>query len=210
MDNRVSIHYNGHEMSAGQTSALDFSKLSRVIFLFLLGLWSGSQLISVLWFLPNALVAVLYNSKNILGALLVAWSLLVITSQFLQHRVIPFDKNLFIFALLFPLYVTLINMVRYEISWKEVLLYWLWVTAVYLVFPAMLQGAELRRKAIKVLFWTNLLILFVGISLGVLKGVYYTIEHGNRMVFGFVHPNYYCNSWFVFIYRISKTSVLLF
>ena len=89
----------------------------------------------------------------------------------------------------------MINIVRYEISWKEVILYWFWVTGVYLVFPAMLQGDELRRKAIKVLFWTNLLVLFVGISLGLLNGRYYVIEHGSRMIFGFLHPNYYCNSW---------------
>ena len=138
MDNLGLIYNTGHEMIAYQQSSLEFSKVSRVIFLFLLGLWSGTQLISVLGFLPDDLIAVLYNSKNILGALLVAWSLLVITFQFLGHRSIPFDKNLFIFALLFPLYVTLINIVRYEISWKEVLLYWLWVTGVsYLAFPAM-------------------------------------------------------------------------
>jgi len=63
------------------------------------------------------------------------------------------------------------------------------------VFPVMLQDKELRRKAIKVVFWTNLLVLLVGISLGVLKGRYYVVEHGNRMIFSFLHPNYYCNSW---------------
>ena len=106
-----------------------------------------------------------------------------------------FDKSIFIFALLFPFYVTLINIVRLEISWKEVLLYWFWVTGVYLVLPAMLQGEHIRRQAIKVLFWTNLLVLFVGIFLGVLKGQYYVIGHGDRMVFSFLHPNYYSNSW---------------
>ena len=96
---------------------------------------------------------------------------------------------------MFPFYVTLINIVRYEISWKEVILYWFWVTGVYLVLPAMLQGEHVRRQAIKVLLWTNLLVLFVGISLGILQGQYYVIQHGSRMVFGFLHPNYYSNSW---------------
>ena len=163
----------------------------------MLSLWSASQLISVLGFLPDTALVILHHSKNILGAILVAWSLLVVLLQFSQHRVINFDKSIFFFALLFPYYVTLINIVRHEISWKEVLLYWLWVTGVYLVFPAILQGAKLRRQAIKVLFWTNLLVLFAGISLGVLKGQYYVVEHGDRMVFGFVHPNYYSNSWLI-------------
>ena len=59
----------------------------------------------------------------------------------------------------------------------------------------MLQGEHLRRQAIKVLFWTNLLVLFVGICLGFLTGRYYVIGHGDRMVFSFLHPNYYANSW---------------
>jgi hypothetical protein len=150
---------------------------------------------SVLGFIPEALLGILHHSKNILGAMVVIWGLFVILLQIMQHRVIVFDRYIFFIALLFPFYITLINIVRYEISWKEVLLYWCWVTGVYLVFPAMLQGEQLRRKAIKVLFWTNLLVLFVGIFLGVLKGRYYVIEHGNRMVFGFLHPNYYSNSW---------------
>jgi O-antigen ligase len=37
--------------------------------------------------------------------------------------------------------------------------------------------------------------LFVGIFLGVLKGQYYVFGHGDRMVFSFLHPNYYANSW---------------
>ena len=102
-----------------------------------------------------------------------------------------------LFALLFPFYVTLVNIVRLEISWKEVLLYWLWVTGVYLVLPAMLQGENIRRQAIKVLFWTNIIVLFIGIFLGVLKGQYYVIGHGDRMVFSFLHPNYYSNSWLI-------------
>ena len=140
---------------------------------------------------------ILHNSKNILGVITVAWSLLVVLLQFSQNRVIQFDKNIFIYALLFPFYVTVVNIVRLEISWQEVLLYWFWVTGVYLVFPAMLQGEHIRRQAIKVLFWTNFLILLVGISLGVLKGQYYVVGHGNRMVFSFFHPNYYSNSWLI-------------
>lgn len=182
-------------MIPNKAPTIKFSIGSSLVFFFLLGLWSTSQLLSILGFLPEWLRAILYNGKNILGAVLVAWSLLFIALQFLQHRVITFDKPLFFVALLFPFYVTLINIVRYEISWKEVLLYWLWVTALYLIFPAMLQGEQVRRKAVKVLFWTNLLVLFVGISLGVLKGIYYVIGHGDRMVFGFLHPNYYSNSW---------------
>jgi O-antigen ligase len=182
-------------MTDHEISLKDSSKGSQVVFLFLLGLWSASQLLSVLGFLPGMALVILHPSKNILGAIIVAWSLLVVLVQLSQRRVIKFDKSILFFALLFPFYVTLINIVRYEISWKEVLLYWFWVTGVYLVFPAMLQGAERRRQAIKVLFWTNLLVLFVGISLGVLKGRYYVIGHGDRIVFGFLHPNYYSNSW---------------
>lgn len=189
-------------MTSQNTSYMDLSTGSRLIFLYLLGLWSASQLISVLAFLPFFAISILYNLKNILGATVVAWSLLVILSQFLQHKVISFDKNLYFLAILFPFYVTLIDIVNYEISWQEVLLYWLWVTAVYLVFPVILQDEQLRRKAINVLFWTNLLILFVGIFLGILKGSYYVVEHGNRMVFYFMHPNYYCNSWLI-IFAIS-------
>jgi hypothetical protein len=170
---------------------------SQVVFLFLLGLWSASQLLSVLSFLPAMVLYILHSSKNIIGAITVAWSLFIVLVQFSQNRVIQFDKKLFIYALLFPFYVTIVNIVRLELSWQEVLLYWLWVTGVYLVFPAMLQGEHIRRQAIKVLFWTNLLILFVGISLGVLKGQYYVIGHGNRMVFSFFHPNYYSNSWLI-------------
>ena len=182
-------------MTDHEISLKDSSKGSQVVFLFLLGLWSASQLISVLGFLPGMALVILHHSKNILGAIVVAWSLLVVLLQLSQRSVIQFDKSIFIFALLFPFYVTLINIVRLEISWKEVLLYWFWVTGVYLVLPAMLQGEHIRRQAIKVLFWTNLLVLFVGISLGVLKGQYYVIGHGDRMVFSFLHPNYYSNSW---------------
>lgn len=189
-------------MTSKNTSYMDLSTGSRIIFLFLLGLWSASQLISVLAFLPFSVISILYNLKNILGAILVAWSFLLILIKVLQHKIILSDKGLFLFALLFPFYVTLINIVTYNLSWKEVLLYWLWVTAVYLVFPVMLQDKRLRRKAINVLFWTNLLILFIGIFLGILKGSYYVVEHGNRMVFYFIHPNYYCNSWLI-IFAIS-------
>lgn len=174
---------------------LQFSPSSQTIFISLVGLWSASQLMSVLGFIPEALLGILHHSKNILGATVVVWGLFIILLQIMQHRAIVFDKYLFLFALLFPFYVTLIDIVRYEISWKEVLLYWCWVTGLYLVFPAMLQGEQLRCKGIKVLIWTNLLVLLVGIFLGVLNGRYYVIEHGNRMVFGFLHPNYYSNSW---------------
>jgi O-antigen ligase len=171
------------------------SKESRVVFLFLIGLWSASQLMSALWFLPVIAQVILHPFKNILGAMTLTWSLLVVLLNFFKRTVHQIDKSIFIFALLFPFYVTVINIVRLEISWNEVLLYWFWITGVYLVLPAMLQGERIRRRAIKVLFWTNLLILLVGISLGVLKGQYYVIEHGNRMVFSFSHPNYYSNSW---------------
>src|SRR3989339_652696 len=180
----------GHEISLRGSS-----KGSEVVFLFLLGLWSASQLVSVLGFLPGMAFVVLHHSKNILGVIVVVWSLLVILLQLSQRHVFQFDKSIFIIALLFPFYVTLINIVRLEISLKEVLLYWFWVAGVYLAFPAMLQGEHIRRQAIKVLFWTNLLVLFFGIFLGVLKGQYYVIGHGDRMVFSFLHPNYYANSW---------------
>lgn len=182
-------------MISHNCSYSQFSLGSRTIFLSLLGLWSASQLVSVMGFIPESLWSILYKSKNILGAIVVVWSLFLILLQILQRRIIVIDRYLLLFALLFPFYITLINIVRYEISWKEVLLYWFWVTGVYLVFPAMLQDEQLRRKAIKVLFWTNLLVLFVGISLGVLIGRYYVIDHGDRMVFFFLHPNYYSNSW---------------
>lgn len=178
-----------------EISLKEYSKGSQLVFLLLLGLWSASQLSSVLWFLPGMALVILHHSKNILGTIVVAWSLLVVLLHLSQRNVIQFDKSIFIFALLFPFYVTLVNIVRLEISWKEVLLYWFWVTGVYLVLPAMLQGEHIRRQAIKVLFWTNLLVLFIGISLGVLRGQYYVIGHGDRMVFSFLHPNYYSNSW---------------
>ena len=168
-----------------------------MVFLFLLGLWSAAQLISILGLLPDIALVILHHLKNILGVMVVAWSFLVVSLQLFQRNVIKFDKSIVIFAFLFPFYVTVINVVRLEIGWKEVLLYWFWVTGVYLALPAMLQGEQLRRQAIKVLFWTNLLVLFVGISLGVLKGQYYVIEHGDRMVFYFMHPNYYSNSWLI-------------
>lgn len=201
-------------MVPDKNSYLKLSFGSRVIFLFLLGLWSTSQLISVLVYLPSFVLALLYNLKNILGAILVAWSLLVILSQFMQRKVLHFDKHLFFFALIFPFYVTIIDIARVNISWQEVLLYWLWVAALYLLFPALLQDKELRRKAIKVVFLTNLLVLVVGISLGILTGRYYMIEHGDRMVFGFMHPNYYCTAWLVifvtaFDYLYSIRSKLL-
>jgi hypothetical protein len=185
-------------------------KPSLIIFYLLLGLWSTSQLLSVFAYLPDRVLSILHYSKNILGAAIVVWSLLVVASQFIQHRVISFDKNLFFFALLFPFYVTLSNIVRYEISWKEVLLYWLWVIGVYMVFPAILHGEQQRRKATIVIFWANILVIFIGISFGILKGRYYWLEHGNRMIFTFLHPNYYCNSWQViltlsFLYAITAT-----
>jgi hypothetical protein len=192
----------------------DYLKGSQGVFLLLLGLWSASQLISVLGFLPSMALVILHHSKNILGTIVVAWSLLVVLLQLSQHNIVKFDKNIFIFALLFPFYVTLTNIVRLEISWKEVLLYWFWVTGVYLVLPAMLQGEHLRRQAIKVLFWTNLLVLFVGISLGVSRGQYYIIGHGDRMVFSFLHPNYYSNSWLIvfamafYFYLTGKRNLL--
>jgi O-antigen ligase len=177
------------------TPNLQSSLGSQTIFLSLIGLWSASQLMSVLGFLPEPLLGILHYLKNILGVMTVIWALFVILLHTLQQNVLIFDKQLYLLSLLFPFYITLINIVRYEISWKEVILYWFWVTGVYLAFPAVLQGEQLRRKAIKVLFWTNLLVLFVGILLGVLKGKYYIVGHGDRMVFSFVHPNYYANSW---------------
>src|SRR3989339_1531421 len=168
---------------------------SEVVFLFLLGLWSASQLVSVLGFLPGIAFVVLHHSKNILGVIVVFWSSLVIVLQLSQRNVIQFDKNIFVIAFLFPFYVTLVNIVRLEISLKEVLLYWFWVTGVYLALPALLQREHLQRQAIKVLFWTNLSVLLIGICLGLLKGIYYVIGHGNRLVFSFLHPNYYSNSW---------------
>jgi O-antigen ligase len=180
----------GHEISLKGSS-----KGSDVVFLFLLGLWSASQLVSVLGFLPGIALVILHHSKNILGVIVVAWSLFVILLQLSQRNVIQFDKSIFFVAVLFPFYVTLVNIVRLEIRLKEVLLYWFWVAGVYLALPAMLQGEQIRRQAIKVLFWTNLFVLFVGIFLGVIKGQYYVIGHGDRMVFSFLHPNYYANSW---------------
>jgi O-antigen ligase len=145
--------------------------------------------------LPGIALVILHHSKNILGVIIIAWSLLVVLLRISQRSLIKFDKNIFIFAILFPFYVTLVNIVRLEISWKEILLYWFWVIGVYLAFPAMLQGENLRHRAIKVLFWTNLLVLFGGICLGFLTGRYYVIGHGDRLVFSFLHPNYYANSW---------------
>jgi O-antigen ligase len=182
-------------MTGQDISFKESSTGSEIMCLFLLGLWSACQLLSVLGFLPAMVLAILHPSKNILGAITVSLALLVVLLQLSQRKIINIDKSIFIYALLFPFYVTLINIIRYEISWKEVMLYWFWVTGVYLVFPAMLQGEHVRRQAIKVLFWTNLLVLFVGIFLGVLIGKYYDVSHGDRMVFGFVHPNYYSNSW---------------
>jgi hypothetical protein len=182
-------------MTGHEASSTNYTTWSQVVFLFLLGLWSASQLISVLELLPGMALVIVHHSKNILGAIVIAWSLLVLLLQLSQRNLIESDKSIFIFALLFPFYVTLVNIVRFEISWKEVLLYWFWVTGVYLVLPAMLQGEHIRRQAIKVLLWTNLLVLFVSIFLGVLKGQYYAIEHGDRIVFTFLHPNYYSNSW---------------
>jgi O-antigen ligase len=182
-------------MIPDNTPDLQSSLGSQTIFLSLIGLWSASQLMSVLGFLPEPLLSILHYSKNILGVITVIWALFVILLYILQQKVLVFDKQLYVLALLFPFYITLINIVRYEISWKEVILYWFWVTGVYLAFPVMLQSEQLRRKAIKVLFWTDLLVLFSGIFLGVIKGRYYTIGHGERMVFSFVHPNYYANSW---------------
>jgi O-antigen ligase len=182
-------------MTGHEASSTNYTTWSQVVFLFLLGLWSASQLISVSGFLPGMALVILHHSKNILGVMVVAWSLLVVWLQLSQRNVIRFDKSIFIFALLFPFYVTLVNIIRLEISWKEVLLYWFWVTSVYLVLPAMLQGEHIRRQAIKVLLWTNLLVLFIGVFWGVLKGQYYTIEYGDRIIFTFLHPNYYSNSW---------------
>jgi O-antigen ligase len=180
----------GHEISSTKSSTW-----SQVVFLFLLGVWSAAQLISVLCFLPDMALVILHHSKNILGSIVIVWSLFIMLLQLSQRNVIRFDKSIFIFALLFPFYVTLVNIVRLEIGWKEVLLYWFWVTGVYLVLPAMLQGEHIRCQAIKVLLWTNLLVLFIGIFLGILKGQYYAIEYGDRMIFTFLHPNYYSNSW---------------
>lgn len=179
-----------HEISLNRSS-----KGSEVVFLVLLGLWSASQLLSVLGFLPGIALVILHHSKNILGVIIVVWSLLVVLLRISQRSLINFDKSIFIFAILFPFYVTMVNIVRLEISWKEILLYWFWVIGVYLAFPAMLQGENLRRRAIKVLLWTNLLVLFCGICLGLLTGRYYVIGHGDRLVFSFLHPNYYANSW---------------
>ena len=181
-------------MTDHQNILKESSKVVQVVFLFLLGLWSAAQLISILWFLPDMALVILHHSQipRCHGAY---------PGLYLSYYYNYFNATLsklirvFLFLLFVPFYVTMINIVRLEISWKEVLLYWLWVTGVCLVLPAMLQGENIRRQAIKVLFWTNLLILFVGISLGVLKGQYYVIEHGDRMVFRFVHPNYYANSW---------------
>jgi hypothetical protein len=182
-------------MAGHEISLKGYSKGSEVVFLFLLGLWSASQLVSVLGFLPGVALVILHHSKNILGVIVVAWSLIVILFQFSQRNAIQFDKNIFIIALVFPFYVTLVNIVSLEISWKEILLYWFWVIGVYLVLPAVLQGEHIRRQAIKVLLWTNLVVLFVGIFIGAIKGQYYAIEHGDRIVFSFSHPNYYSNSW---------------
>jgi O-antigen ligase len=168
---------------------------SQLVFLFWLGLWSAFQLLSVLGFLPDMAIDILHPAKNILGVIVVAVALLIVLLQLCRHKFINYDKSIFLFALLFPFYVTLINIVRYEISWKEVLLYWICVTGVYRAFSAILQGEHIQRQAIKVLFWTNLLVLFAGIFFGVLEGQYYAIDHGGRMVFGFTHPNYYSNSW---------------
>jgi hypothetical protein len=183
---------NDHEVSLKL-----FSNRLQVFFLFLLGLWSASQLISVLGFLPSMALSILHHSKNILGIAVVSWSLFAVLLQLSQRNIIQFDKSIFLYALLFPFYVTIVNIVRLEISWKEVLLYWFWVTGVYLLLPAMLQGEPIRRQAIKVLFWNNLLVLFVGIFYGVLRGKYYVFGHGDRMVFSFLHPNYYANSWLI-------------
>jgi len=185
-----------------------------VVFLYLIGLWSASQLISVLGFLPETALSILHHSKNIFGVIVVAWSLLVILLQVSQPKAIQCDKSIFILALVFPFYVTIVNIVRLEISWKEVLLYWFWVTGVYLVFPSMLRGEHIRRRAIKVLFWTNLLVLLVGIFLGVIKGQYYVIGHSDRMVFTFSHPNYYSNSWLIvfamaFYFALTAKSTML-
>jgi O-antigen ligase len=182
-------------MADHEISLKGSSRGSEVVFLFLLGLWSVSQLMSVLWFLPGIALVILHHSKNILGVIVVIWCLLIVLLQLSERSLAKFDKSIFIFALLFPFYVTLTNIVRLEISWKEILLYWFWVAGVYLAVPAMLQSEQLRRRAIKVLFWTNLLVLFVGICLGLLTGRYYAIGHGDRWVFSFLHPNYYANSW---------------
>ena len=182
-------------MAGRETSLSDYSHGSGIVFLFLLGLWSTSQLASVWGVFPDQALVMLHHSKNILGAIVVSWSLFVVLLRISQHSILQFDKSIFIFALLFPFYVTLINIVRLEISWKEVLLYWFWVVGVYLALPALLQREHLQRQAIKVLFWTNLSVLLIGICLGLLKGIYYVIGHGNRLVFSFLHPNYYSNSW---------------
>jgi O-antigen ligase len=184
-------------MTIQDISSKEISEGPQKVFLILIGLWSASQLLSVFNFLPAMVLYILHNSKNIIGAIIVAWSLLVVLTQLSQNRGIQFDKSIFVYALLFPFYVTIVNIVRLDISWREVLLYWFWVTGVYLTFPAMLQSEHIRRQAIKVLFWTNFLILLIGISLGVLKGQYYVIGHGERMVFSFFHPNYYSNSWLI-------------
>ncbi len=136
-------------MTYHEINLKDYPKGSQIIFLFLLGLWSASQLISVLGLLPGMVLSILHHFKNILGAMVVVWSLLVILFQLFPRNLIKFDKKIFISPILFSFYVTLINIIRYELSWKEVLLYWFWITGVYLAFPAMLQDEHMRRRRLR-------------------------------------------------------------
>ena len=82
-------------MTDHEISLKESSKGSQVVLLFLLGLWSAAQLISVLGFLPGMALVILHHSKNILGAIVVAWALLVVLLQLFQRSVIKFDKSVF-------------------------------------------------------------------------------------------------------------------
>ena len=88
------IHHNNYNLQS--------SLGSQTIFLSLIGLWSASQLMSVLGFLPEPLLGILHYSKNILGVMTVIWALFVILLHILQQKVLVFDKQLYVLALLFP------------------------------------------------------------------------------------------------------------
>jgi O-antigen ligase len=175
-------------------------RAQRAIFSVFLALWTATQLLVVLAPLPDEVRGPIYIWKNLLGALLVAFGLVVWMLNRDSEWTQTFDKKLLVFALCFPFYTFGVGLLGFSDLLQDLAMNLLWVLAFYLVFPVFLSNSSRRELGLQILLWINLPILVLGIMIGMIDdNIYWSAAATSRMVFAFLNPVYYAYSWQILI-----------
>jgi hypothetical protein len=139
----------------------------------------------------------LFFWKNILGVIVVAYGLVFILMSLGRHRVLVLPRRLFVLSLLFPVF-SLFNMLfrGRGTSVEEQILYFLWPLTLFVIFPVLFPTELDRRRAMIVLWVTNMSALAYGMGTGVGYEEFGAwLDYNYRVSFSYLQPNIYSASW---------------